>query len=221
MGYPPQKLLNQYLKKRGEVLRAISLFIIAVTFNYSCGDDKASNESSKIVGDWESGCNFSGQYFRQKSISLDEKGRYEYLEASFEDGSCQVSPKSVLFSTGSFLISNATVHKNLDLKIESIAVSAKDQSLTNSFNDNAYCGFNNWSVNESKSVVGMSCSDNSGEVIFADNAEIHMQIVSFSDDYGQLTLGVDFLQKIAKRVSDLSETPLYKISHSLNLKNKK
>jgi len=102
-------------------------------------------------GRWQQSClhrNINEERFTSETVT--------YIETYFTDDTCSTELFSFL-SQGPYVLGANNNRNNIDFAFAVAAVRTPSQIVVDSFNRRSVCGWQNWSVGETKSILNQMC----------------------------------------------------------------
>lgn len=104
----------------------------------------------------------AGSYSKTKLVYAQTTSTFEETSNVYSDSTCS-TPILTLAVKGNYTTSNATSdlfedQMDLDSTLISLLVTPNSAAIVTDYNTVVYCGFNNWQLNISKDVAGLTCS---------------------------------------------------------------
>lgn len=195
------------------------LLLFTCLFIAACAKEKSEEVSLEFEDkSWFSNCLSMGNSGYQKSEMLFKSdGGFFIRQSAYLDASCN----SLLFIqeiSGTFITSaNTGERKNIDLTLASMTLTSKSSAATNGWNNTSLCGISNWTLNTTRSIVGLTCGSDTMPVVGDKSYDIYY--IDTTGDSSSGTKKGDLLlgytggsndgSTEAKRPTDLSTSVVY------------
>jgi len=165
------------------------LALVAVVFSFGCADSGGGSGSSGvgIIGNlesanWSTSClsRSSGGYI--KSTAQMVSGTFTIAYYYYSDSSC-ASLSVIATETGTYTATdmNTDGDGTLDKTLGNLLVTPKSTSTVNSYNSSTVCGYSDWALDTTKSVLGRTCGTSTYPLAGAMQYDIY-RIIQLSED---------------------------------------
>jgi hypothetical protein len=131
-------------------------FLLALSASLPFSALAHADTSEALEGAWKTAClNMDGEPSRQYEFRFSgEQVTMDYL--GFADTACNVPALMIRFTARYTLPAGDELSRPqpIDLVLDSVSLTPRDQEVTSYFNTTAYCGFADWQADTARDVTG-------------------------------------------------------------------
>ncbi|WP_415062936.1 hypothetical protein [Bdellovibrio sp.] len=147
-------------------MKHLTLLLSVLFLVPACTKTTTSSSEGEIVNEsiegglWKTDCLASGGIYLKGESSF-SGGQYYSSLTVYSDSSCSTASLEVK-EVGTYALTGTIAEglfpkSKIDLTLSTLTTTVWSSSLISSFNSNNHCGISNWSVGETRSILGLIC----------------------------------------------------------------
>jgi hypothetical protein len=121
--------------------------------------DNGATEEQALTGTWTTSCEISSPFYQTKTFSYTSTAS-SFIYNYYSDSLCTNLIQTLNLS-GNTLVEQSPTDSSInfaDINSVTVELTIQDPATVNSYNTSNECGFNNWQINQSQDVAGLTCS---------------------------------------------------------------